>query len=337
MQEGYITELRNKTILITGGNGLIASTMIDMLAVINKDHDANISIYALCRGREKAEKRFAEYLQEDFFHLLIQDVCDPVQSDSKFDYVVHAAGNAHPLAFSTDPVGTMKTSMIGTINLLEYAIAHNTQKFLLVSSSEIYGENPSLENGFHEDSWGRIDSMDPRSCYSEGKRAAESLCASYGRQYGLHINAVRPGYIYGGAITGENSRADAQFLRNAVYGEDIVLKSTGSQLRSYCYVKDCVTGILTVLAYGEAGMAYNIASRKCEATVREFAETVAEIAGVGIHFEIPPDLEKQGYSKVTKAILNPARLEALGWEAKYMLREGLSEAIVELRTAIEKI
>jgi len=337
MQEGYITELRNKAILITGGNGLIASTMIDMLAEINKDYDANISIYALCRGREKAEKRFAEYLHENFFHLILQDVCDPVQSDCTFDYIVHAAGNAHPLAFSTDPVGTLKTNIIGTINLLEYAIAHNTRKFLLVSSSEIYGENPSLENGFHEDSWGRIDSMNPRSCYSEGKRAAESLCASYGRQYGLHINAVRPGYIYGGAITGENSRADAQFLRNAVCGEDIVMKSTGSQLRSYCYVKDCVTGILTALAYGEAGMAYNIASRESEATVKEFAETVASCAGVGIHYEIPLDVEKQGYSKVTRAILDPGRLEALGWEAKYMLREGLSEAIAELRATIKKI
>ncbi len=336
-------ELYHKNILITGANGLIASVLTDRLAHLNMVDNAGIELYALVRNQEKAERRFPDYVGQSWFHIIIQDVCEPLQESLleskneshqgsiKPDYIIHAACNAHPLAFSKDPVGTMKANLLGTMQLLEYARVHGIMKFLYISSSEIYGENPIYENGFTEDSWGRIDSMNSRACYPEGKRAAETLCASYADQYSIPINVVRPGYIYGGQITQDNSRADAQFFRRAAAGEDIIMKSTGSQIRSYCYVEDAVSAILTVLTKGIAGEAYNIANRNSNVSVKEFAQTIADCAGVDLKFEIPKDEEARGYSKVTRAVLAPDKLEQLGWSAGYSLKEGVKESLGHMK------
>ena len=324
-------ELFHKSILITGANGLIASVLVDRLAYMNPDENAGIELYALVRNREKAEKRFENYLEQNWFHIIEQDVCEPLQMNLKMDYIIHAAGNAHPLAFSKDPVGTMKANVLGTMQLLEHACKYGTEKFLYLSSSEIYGENPIYEKGFTEDSWGKIDSMNPRACYPESKRAAEALCASYASQYGITMNVVRPGYIYGAEITQDNSRADAQFFRRAAAGEDIIMKSTGCQIRSYCYVEDTVSAIITVLTKGTAGEAYNIANHNSNVSVKEFAQTIADCAGVDLKFELPDDVEARGYSKVTRAVLASDKLEQLGWSAEYSLKDGVTESLKRLR------
>jgi nucleoside-diphosphate-sugar epimerase len=133
-------------------------------------------------------------------------------------------------------------------------------------------------------------------------------------------------HTYGPTFTADNSRADAQFLRNALAGRDIAMKSTGSQVRSWCYVADAVAALLTLLLRGEAGQAYNVANRRAVASIREYAQTLADIAGVKLTFELPSETEKAGYTRVTRAVLNPAKLEALGWQPRYGLREGLEES-----------
>ena len=165
--------------------------------------------------------------------------------------------------------------------------------------------------------------MLPRACYPEGKRAAETLCASYAAQYGVDAVVARLCHVYGPTFTASNSRADAQFIRKALAGEDIVMKSTGSQVRSFCYVADAVNALLTVLAVGEKGQAYNVANRRSVASIRQYAETLADIAGVRVVFDVPPEVEKAGYTRVTRAVLNPAKLEGLGWTPRYDLRQGL--------------
>ena len=164
--------------------------------------------------------------------------------------------------------------------------------------------------------------MLPRACYPESKRAAETLCASYAAQYGVDALVARLCHVYGPTFTASNSRADAQFIRKALAGEDIVMKSTGSQVRSFCYVADAVNALLTLLA-GAKGQAYNVANRASVASIRQYAETLADIAGVKVVFDVPPEAEKAGYTKITRAVLNPAKLEGLGWTPRYDLRQGL--------------
>ena len=315
--------LKDASVLVTGATGLIGSFLVEALAQLNESAGAGIGIFAAGRSEAGIRSRFGALAEKPWFHYVPYDATQPVRFDFDADFVVHAATSAHPLAYATDPVGTMQANVFGTARLLEYLRARGGGRFLMLSSGETYGENPGLPEGFSETDHGWIDPMLPRACYPEGKRAAETLCASYAAQYGVDALVARLCHVYGPTFTSSNSRADAQFIRKALAGEDIVMKSTGSQVRSFCYVADAVNALLTLLAKGERGQAYNVANRASVASIRQYAETLADIAGVQVVFDLPPEVEKAGYTKVTRAVLNPAKLEALGWKPKFDLRAGL--------------
>ena len=136
---------KNKNILVTGANGLIASCLVDALVYLRENKSISFNIYILCRNKVKAENRFKSFLNKDFFKIIIQDVTEDYNMNIKFDYIIHAASNAHPIAFSKDPVGVINANVLGTLKLLEYARKYGNEKFLFVSSSEVYGENSLVE------------------------------------------------------------------------------------------------------------------------------------------------------------------------------------------------
>ena len=219
----------------------------------------------------------------------------------------------------------MKTNLTGTMNLLEM-IKDTAACFLYISTGEIYGNN--ADKPFTEDDFGMIDSKLVRSCYPESKRAAETLCMSYNHQYNIKANILRLCYVYGAAITNENSRADAQFLRNALNGEKIIMKSEGLQKRTYCYVADAVYAMLYVILYSKDSQVYNVANPNSIASIREYAETLSELAEESLQFEIPDEIEKQGYSKPLDSILDASKLMDLGWQPQYDLKTGLSHTLM---------
>lgn len=315
-------KLDGATVLITGATGMIGSAIVDALRTRNARFGANIRILALCRSRASFDRRFpgAQDVQP-----LIQDAVQPLAWDAPIDHIIHTAGNAHPLSFSTQPVQTLMDSVISTRNLLEYLRLQGHGRLLYTSSGEIYGENPAVTDGYAEDSFGRIDPTNPRSCYPEGKRAAETLCAAYHAQYGVDSVIARLCYVYGSPINPANSRADAQFLRCAASGEDIILKSEGLQQRSYCYLPDAVYGVFTLLLLGESAQAYNIAGEI--ASIRGYAQTLADCAGVSLRFDLPPETERRGYSLVTRAVQRSEKLRALGWTPAYPLKDGLTNTL----------
>lgn len=315
-------ELNNTTICITGATGMIGSAMVDALRMRNRLFGANIRILALCRRRESFDKRFPAC---DDVQPLIQDAVQMIEYEHPIDFIIHTAGNAHPLSFSAQPVETLMDSVISTRNLLELLRRQGHGRLLYTSSGEIYGENPAIENGYAETDFGRIDPTNPRSCYPEGKRAAETLCAAYRAEYNVDSVIARLCYVYGAPINPANSRADAQFLRCAAGKTDIVLKSPGLQQRSYCYLPDAVAGMFTLLLKGESAQAYNIAG--ATATIREYAQALADHANVQLRFDLPPEAEQRGYSQVTRAIQRPDKLQALGWTQRYPLQEGLGHTL----------
>lgn len=321
--EKFVDGLSNKKILITGATGLIGSFVTDTLIWMNEFRHADIEIYAAGRSEAGVCARFGDAVDREYFHYIAYDARNPVSLDFKADYVIHAACSAHPMAYAMDPVGTMQANLTGVMHLLEYIRNCENARFIFLSTGETYGENPELKEGFSEESSGYINPMNPRSCYPESKRAAETLCASYGAQYGVDAMVARLCHVYGPTITATNSRADAQFLRKALAGEDIVMKSTGAQVRSYCYVSDAVAALFTMLLRGEKGNAYNVANRDSANSIREYAEILAEVGGVNLTFDLPPETEKAGYTKITRAVLNPAKLEKLGWKPSYSLHMGL--------------
>ncbi|MBQ4089272.1 MAG: NAD(P)-dependent oxidoreductase [Clostridia bacterium] len=300
-------DFTGKVVVITGATGLIGSELVTQFTA------AGAEVISAVRNTAKAKGRYVKY-----------DAAAHLEFDFRADYVIHAACSAHPMAYSTDPAGVMRANITGTMNLLDYAV-QNGSRFIFLSSGEIYGNDPISEAGFTESETGKVDTMNPRSCYPESKRAAETMVAAWAKQYGCDALVARLCHVYGPAITDTNSRADAQFLRNAVSGQDIIMKSAGTQVRSFMYVKDAARAIMALCEKGNAGEAYNVSSRASVASIREYAGTLANIAGVKLVFENPDDVEAAGYSKVSRAVLDPAKLESLGFVPEYDLEKGLKE------------
>lgn len=304
-------QLREKNILITGATGLIGTTLVEVLM---SHVGQNYHIYASGRDLEKVKSIFAAYNSNPYFHFIKYDVREPLTSDIKFHIIIDGAGVASPQLYSTDPVSVMKSNFNGADNLLSYGVNHQIEKFLYISSGEIYGEGDGRI--FVEDYSGYVNSATLRACYPSAKRATETLCIAYGHQYGIDVRIARPCHVYGPNFSHTDQRAYAQFIRNVIAGEDIIMKSTGSQYRSWCYVVDCVSALLHILLKGENGQAYNIADESSNITIKQLAEMIAEIGKRKVKIELPSDIEKAGYNVVTKSLFSTEKLKSLGWSVE---------------------
>lgn len=327
--------LSGKTVLFTGATGMIASVMIDILMYRNQNllnNEQGVHIIAVSRNEEKAKKRFGAYWDSEYFTYLSHDIIKPLPELGTVHYILHAASNTHPRAYATDPIGTITANVQGTYQLLEYAAIHNCERFFFFSSVEIYGENRNDVDKFEESYLGYIDCNTTRAGYPESKRLGESLCNAYAAQKGQKFVIGRFSRVYGPTMAGDDSKAIAQFIRKAAAGEDIVLKSEGNQLYSYTYVVDAATAAFYLLMYGENGSAINIADRESDIALKDLAGHLAKGSGTKVVFELPDQVEKAGYSTATKALLDSAKIEQLGWKAQTSIADGLAKTVQILRT-----
>lgn len=325
--------LKDKSILISGATGMIGSFLVDVLMQKNLEENLNCRIYALGRDEKKARQRFNKFFDDPNFEFIRHDInlpLDDVKIDNA-DYVLHLASNTHPLAYSKDPIGTITTNIIGLKNMLDFASTHESKRFAFASSNEIYGENRGDIEEFDEKYCGYIDCNTMRAGYPESKRCGEALCQAYISQKNMDIVIPRLTRSYGPTLLKSDKKAMSQFLHKAIAGEDIVLKSAGTQYYSYTYVADAVSGLLTVLLCGEKGEAYNIADEKSDITLKDLASIIADCAGKKVVFEIPDFVESAGYSTATKARLDGTKLKSLGWNLKYPIKDGVERTISILR------
>ncbi|WP_125144189.1 NAD-dependent epimerase/dehydratase family protein [Clostridium transplantifaecale] len=317
-------KLKGKTVLVSGASGLIGSFLVRVLLEKNEQ----IKVVALGRNMVTAKNVFFEYWDSKYFTFISHDINQPLTEDiPSVDYLIHAASNTHPVAYAMDPIGTITTNVIGTYNLLEHARKNAECRFLFASSVEVYGENKGDIEYFDESYCGYIDCNTLRAGYPESKRTGEALCQAYIDCYNMNIVTARLSRTYGPTMLRSDTKAISQFIKNGAKGEEIILKSEGSQLYSYNYVADSVSGLLTVLLCGECGEAYNIADKKSDITLRDLAQLIADYVGTKIVFEIPNKTEQAGYSKATKALLDSSKLRKLGWEAHWSIEEGIKETL----------
>lgn len=322
--------LSNKTVFITGGNGFIAFYIVCALLIRNDLYNSNIKIIALVRSYENAQKKYGNLLNRDDLEIVTQDVCIPVDCQ-RADFVVHAASQASAYYFENDPVGTIDANLTGTANVLEYAKKSNAISTLIVSSLKVYGTVFNGKESISENDIGYIDIDNYKNCYAQGKRAAETLGCCYAKEHNMSVKIARPSYIYGPAKI-DDDRVWAQFIANIVRKENILLKSNGAALRSFCYVTDTAIALLKILIDGESCTPYNIATPKSDITIRGFAKAAIDAfpeLGLTLNFANPDDEKEPVPSPLsaTPEILDASRLNALGWEAEVSLAEGIKRSV----------
>lgn len=326
-------KLADTRLLISGATGLLGSYLVDLIMTLNKKKGLNCTVYILGRSEQKAAVRFSKWQEDDHLAFIKYDVKEPLRGNElgSVDYVLHLASNTHPLLYSTDPIGTIMTNIIGLQNLLEFSYEHDTRRVAFASSNEIYGENRGDVELFTEKYCGYIDSNTLRACYTESKRCGEALCQAYISQKKMDIVIPRFTRSYGPTMQMTDSKAISQFIKKGVAGEDIVLKSAGTQKFSYTYMADAVYGLMTILFNGKCGEAYNIADEASNITLKDLAKLIANYVGKKVVFEIPDSTEAAGYSKATKALLDGSKIKEIGWDPVYTVHDAIPRTIDILR------
>ena len=329
-------ELQGKSILIAGANGLIGSVLVDALIYRNEMLQADINIWLLVRKEDHLRERFGKYFGKKYFHYILQDVCQNIWIDVEIDYIIHAAGKGDPRSFATDPVGIMNANYMGMLQVLELANRKKVKKVVYISSGEVYGVVNSEQlsenlQGMGERDYGYLDILKARACYASSKRAAETLCVSYSSQYGLNVSIARPCHTYGAPMLQDDSRVICEFIRATLKNSDLVMKSSGLQQRSYCYIADTAAAVFTILLLGNRDQAYNIANPHSNITIKKLAELLTGMAGTKVRYEIPDQTEQKGYSDIIHAVLDSRKLSGLGWKPVYDIEKGLLRTIEILR------
>ena len=321
--------------LISGAGGLIGSYLIYLIVEANEQLGLNIQVVAVDRDA-KSLNRFAGVC-EKYVTCYIRDVCIDAIPNGKYDYIVHAASNTSPVDYAQRPIDTIWTNVYGAKVLLDLAKQSKPKRFLYCSSVEAYGRNNGDVDKFDESYSGYVNSNTVRAGYPASKRCVEALCNAYAVEYNLDFVIARIGRFYGPTVISGDTKAPTQFISNAVRGENIILKSDGTQLFSWGYVGDCATALLTLLSKGESGGAYNVADPDSCSMLKEFAKQAADAGGgVSLSFVQKSQVDQAAYSNITKATMDMSKLEALGWHAMHHLSDGVARTVNYLRTLQEE-
>jgi UDP-glucuronate decarboxylase len=315
-----------KKILVTGGAGFLGSHLCDRL--VAQGHEV-IALDSLFTG---SQNNLQGLIANPLFKFVKHDVVDTLTVKAlgadTLDEIYNLACPASPVHYQYDPIHTMKTSVLGAINMLELARSTGAKVFQ-ASTSEVYGD-PSVHPQ-PEDYWGNVNTIGIRSCYDEGKRAAETLFFDYQRVHKLRIKMVRIFNTYGPRMAADDGRVVSNFIVQALRGEDLTVYGDGTQTRSFCYADDLVEGFIRLMNADDNVVGPINLGNPGEFTMIELAEKVLRLTGSNsklIHMPLPQDDPKQRCPDITKA------KQYLDWEPTVALEQGLVRTIAYFKEAL---
>lgn len=303
--------LRNRRILITGATGLIGHSLTGALLCANERRGLGLELLALARDAARARERFAGLAAGgDSLRILEGSVEELPRVEGPVDYILHGASQTASAAFVRQPVEMMRTAALGTLRLLELAREKRSAGFVYLSSMEVYGRAPRGRK-LTEAEPCRLQPEDVRDSYPIGKLLCESLCRAYAAEYGVRAMIARLAQTFGPDARPEDARLFAELGRCARERRDIVLRTRGEAERSYLYVADAVTALLTILLAGSPGQIYNAADERAHCSIAELARRVSAAYGIGLRYELEEGA--QAYPRPACLDLDTSRLRALGW------------------------
>ena len=312
--------MNTQKILVTGGAGFLGRHLCDQLLV--QGHDV-ICLDNFHTGRRS---NIESFLTEPKFSLLDHDVCDPLSLE--VDMIYNLACPASPIHYQTDPVKTVKTCVMGAINMLDLA-RENRAKILQASTSEVYGD-PQVHPQ-NEAYWGHVNPIGLRSCYDEGKRCAETLFYDYHRQHGVNIRVLRIFNTYGPYMQAGDGRVVSNFIVQALTGQPIKIYGEGHQTRSFCYRDDLVRGMIGLMGVDDSSPDPVNMGNPGEITILQLATLILEMTGSSselIFKTLPQDDPQQRQPDIKRA------KDILGWTPKVSLHDGLQRTIAYFEASL---
>lgn len=307
--------LNKKNILITGGSGFLGSHLCKKLI-----SEQNV-IYCLDNLETSSFENVQELDNKENFIFLNQDVTESIDIESEIHEIYNLACPASPINYQKDPIKTNKTSVLGIINLLDFALRNNS-KILHASTSEIYG-NPTVHPQ-EESYWGNVNPIGPRACYDEGKRCAETFCFDYIRQFQARVKVVRIFNTYGPYMQANDGRVVSNFIVQAINNDPITIYGNGNQTRSFCYVDDLIDAFTGMMRSSDKFHGPVNIGNPIEFTMNELAEMVISLTNSSskiVYKDLPQDDPEQ-----RKPDISLAKKE-FGWQPEIPLEDGLKKTI----------
>lgn len=316
----YNLNFSNSSIMITGSTGLIGSLLVKGFLVANKEYNLNNKVFALVRNLTKAQDIFKNYLNNDNLIIVENEITNPIDLNSNIDYIFHTACVTTSSEMISHPVELIKSSVCGTLNILEFAKNHSTKSIVYLSSMEVYGVINDQDERLKENNLGFLNLTSVRSCYPESKRLNENLCKCYAEEYGINVSIARLTQTFGAGVQLSDNRIFALIAKSALNHNNIILKTTGESSHDYCYTTDAISALLVLSKKALKGETYNIANEETYCSIYQMADRVLKIFSPE-NKVIIENSNNTMFSQDSFIKLDTSKLRDLGWTPKINLLE----------------